>query len=163
MANIPKSRWIGVGHTYWCGTYLLVWNTSAIIWPDGRLHELTRLFVLFVCLEPHEQFFKYLAAVTITGDKAANLGLCSALRTFEQGGIFIVPHLLRHGASVYTVSIGRPEPHVPQWDSNSRRKDRQIFAPDTLTTAPRRRHLDYENDRKKLRNTVGKRDFRNPL
>jgi hypothetical protein len=23
-----------------------------------------------------------------------NLGLCSALRTFEQGGMFIVPHLL---------------------------------------------------------------------
>jgi hypothetical protein len=23
-----------------------------------------------------------------------NLGLCSALRAFEQGGIFIVPHLL---------------------------------------------------------------------
>jgi hypothetical protein len=28
--------------------------------------------------------------------------------------------------------------HVPQWDSNSRRKDHQIIAPDALTTAPRR-------------------------
>jgi hypothetical protein len=27
--------------------------------------------------------------------------------------------------------------HVPQWDSNPRRKDHQIFAPDALTTAPR--------------------------
>ena len=36
----------------------------------------------------------HLAAVTITGDWAANLGLCSALRAFKQGGIFIVPHLL---------------------------------------------------------------------
>jgi hypothetical protein len=35
-------------------------------------------------------------AVTIAGDRAANLGLYSALRAFEQGGIFIVPHLLRH-------------------------------------------------------------------
>jgi hypothetical protein len=26
--------------------------------------------------------------------------------------------------------------HVPQWDSNPRRKDHQIIAPDTLTTAP---------------------------
>jgi hypothetical protein len=35
---------------------------------------------LFVCLKPHEQFFSYLAAVTITGDRAANFGLCSVLR-----------------------------------------------------------------------------------
>jgi hypothetical protein len=65
---------------------------------------------LFVCFKPHEQFFSYLAAVTITGDRAANLGLCSALRAFEQGGIFIVPHLLRHGASVCTVLSERPAP-----------------------------------------------------
>jgi hypothetical protein len=32
--------------------------------------------------------------LTITGEGLQNLGLCSALRTFEQGGIFIVPHLL---------------------------------------------------------------------
>jgi hypothetical protein len=30
---------------------------------------------LFDCFEPHKQFFSYLAAVTITGDKAAILGL----------------------------------------------------------------------------------------
>jgi hypothetical protein len=40
------------------------------------------------------RFFSYLADVTITGDKAANFGLCSALRAFEQGGSFIVPQLL---------------------------------------------------------------------
>jgi hypothetical protein len=33
-----------------------------------------------------------------------NLGLCSALRAFELGGIFIVPHLLWHGTSVFPVS-----------------------------------------------------------
>jgi hypothetical protein len=32
--------------------------------------------------------------VTITGVGLQNLGLCSALRAFEHGGIFIVPHLL---------------------------------------------------------------------
>jgi hypothetical protein len=47
-------------------------------------------------------------AVTIAGDRAANLGLYSPLRAFEQGGIFIVPQLLRHGTSVYTVSYPRP-------------------------------------------------------
>jgi hypothetical protein len=33
--------------------------------------------------------------VTYAGEGLSNLGLCSALRAFEQGGIFIVPHLLR--------------------------------------------------------------------
>jgi hypothetical protein len=33
-----------------------------------------------------------------------NLGLCSTLKAFEHGGIFFVPHLLRHGASVFLVS-----------------------------------------------------------
>jgi hypothetical protein len=33
-------------------------------------------FGLFVCLKLHEQFFSYLAAVNITGDRAANFGLC---------------------------------------------------------------------------------------
>jgi hypothetical protein len=28
------------------------------------------------------------------GEGLQNLGICSALRAFEQGGIFIVPHLL---------------------------------------------------------------------
>jgi hypothetical protein len=36
--------------------------------------------------------------------RAAYLGLCSALGAFEQGGIFIVPHLLWHGTSVFPVS-----------------------------------------------------------
>ena len=67
-------------------------------------------YVYLFCLQPPEQFFSYPAAVTITGDWAANFGLCSALRAFEQGGIFIVPHQLRHGTSVYTVSSERPAP-----------------------------------------------------
>jgi hypothetical protein len=32
--------------------------------------------------------------ITITGEGLQNLGICSALRAFEQGGIFIVPQLL---------------------------------------------------------------------
>jgi hypothetical protein len=33
-------------------------------------------------------------SLTITGEAQENLGLCSALRACEQGGIFIVQHLL---------------------------------------------------------------------
>jgi hypothetical protein len=41
------------------------------------------------------EFFTYIYRdVTITGEGLQNLGLCSALKAFEQGGIFIVPHLL---------------------------------------------------------------------
>jgi hypothetical protein len=32
--------------------------------------------------------------VTIAGEGLQNLGICSVLKMFEQGGIFIVPHLL---------------------------------------------------------------------
>jgi hypothetical protein len=56
--------------------------------------SLTFLICLFVLLIAARAIFSYLAAVTITGDRAANLGLCSALRAFEQGGVFIVQHLL---------------------------------------------------------------------
>jgi hypothetical protein len=42
--------------------------------------------------------------------RAANFGLCSALRAFEQGGIFIVSHLLWHGAAVFRVSSEGPRP-----------------------------------------------------
>jgi hypothetical protein len=31
---------------------------------------------------------------TIAGEGLQNVGLCSALRAFEHGGIFIVPYLL---------------------------------------------------------------------
>jgi hypothetical protein len=43
---------------------------------------------LFVCFESHEQFFSYLATVTIAGDRAANLDLCLALTAFSSEGSF---------------------------------------------------------------------------
>jgi hypothetical protein len=42
--------------------------------------------------------------VTITGEGLQNLGLCLALKAFEQGRIFIVPHLLWHETSIFPVS-----------------------------------------------------------
>jgi hypothetical protein len=46
------------------------------------------LFCLFDCFEPHEQFFSYLADVTITDDRVANLDLCLALTAFSSEGSF---------------------------------------------------------------------------
>jgi hypothetical protein len=56
--------------------------------------------------------------VTIAGVKGLqNLGLCSALRAYEQGGIFIVPHLLWHGTSVFPVSSEGPSHPVASYDT----------------------------------------------
>jgi hypothetical protein len=49
--------------------------------------------------------------------RAANLGLCSVLRAFEQGGIFIVPHLLWHGTSFFPVSSEGPPHLVASYDT----------------------------------------------
>jgi hypothetical protein len=43
---------------------------------------------LFICFESHEQFFSYLATVTIAGDRAANLDLCLALTAFSSESSF---------------------------------------------------------------------------
>jgi hypothetical protein len=40
---------------------------------------------LFICLE---QFFSYLAAVIINGDRAANLDLCLTITTFSSEGSY---------------------------------------------------------------------------
>jgi hypothetical protein len=50
---------------------------------------------------------KNFSHITIAGEGLQNLGLCSALRAFEQGGIFIVPHLLWHGTSIFSSLIRR--------------------------------------------------------
>jgi hypothetical protein len=46
------------------------------------------MFCLIDCFESHEQFFSYLATVTIAGDRAANLDLCLALTAFSSEGSF---------------------------------------------------------------------------
>jgi hypothetical protein len=59
---------------------------------------------------PLKSFSLIYGDVTITGEGLQNLGLYSELRAFEQGAIFIVPHVLWHGASDFLVSSEGP-PH----------------------------------------------------
>jgi hypothetical protein len=68
-------------------------------------------------------FFHLYGDVTIAGEGLQNLVLCSALRAFEQGGIFIVPHLLWHGASFFPVSSKRPPHLVASYDTRGDVKD----------------------------------------
>jgi hypothetical protein len=63
------------------------------------------------------RIFHLYGDVTITGEGLQSLGLCSALRAFEQGKIFIVPHLLRHGTSVFPVSSEGPPHLVASYDT----------------------------------------------
>jgi hypothetical protein len=56
-----------------------------------------------------------------------NLGLCSALRSIEEGGIFIVPHLLRHETSVFPVSSEGSPHSVASYDT--REEVENLFSP----------------------------------
>jgi hypothetical protein len=49
---------------------------------------------VYLLFPSNSGIFHLRADVTIAGEGLQNLGLCSALRAFEQEGIFIVPHLL---------------------------------------------------------------------
>jgi hypothetical protein len=62
----------------------------------------TQKVVLFVCFESHEQFFSYLATVTITGDRAANLDLFLALTAF-----FYVPKVGNVSIALHSDNLDR--------------------------------------------------------
>jgi hypothetical protein len=63
------------------------------------------------------RIFHLYGDVTNAGEGLQNFGLCSVLRAFEQGGIFIVPHLLWHGTSVFPVSPEGPPHLVTSYDT----------------------------------------------
>jgi hypothetical protein len=49
--------------------------------------------LIIYCFTSHSRIFHLPGDVNIASE-GLQIGLCSALRAFEQGGIFIVPHLL---------------------------------------------------------------------
>jgi hypothetical protein len=55
---------------------------------------LSENWLAIYCFTSRSRIFHLYGDVTITGEGLQNLGLCLALRAFEQGGIFIVPHVL---------------------------------------------------------------------
>jgi hypothetical protein len=56
------------------------------------------IYWLFIVLCPAQGF-----SLPFTGEGLCNLDICSVLRAFEQGKIFLVPHLLWHGTSIVPV------------------------------------------------------------
>jgi hypothetical protein len=85
---------------------------------------------VFVGLQPHEQFFSYLEAVTITGDRAAS----KFWPKLGTRGLWAGRDLYR-ATPTATRDLGlygliqKTGTHVPQWDSNPQRKDHQIKKP----------------------------------
>jgi hypothetical protein len=98
---------------------------------------------LFTVSHPPQEFFTYMetSPLPVKGCKIEilivifslyindiskllrNLGLCSALRAFEQGGIFIVSHLLWHGTSVFPISSEGPHHLVASLDTHGSVED----------------------------------------
>jgi hypothetical protein len=98
----------------------LVKITIFLLWNSQISHEAQRCskcIKLIDWLFMVSRIFHLYGDVTITGEGLQNLGLCSALRAFEQGGIFIVPHLLWHGASFFPVSSEGPPYSVASYDT----------------------------------------------
>jgi hypothetical protein len=71
----------------------------------------------YLSFTSHSRIFHLYGDVTITGEGLHHKGLCSALRVFKRGDIFIVPHLLWHGTSVFLVSSEGPPYSVASYDT----------------------------------------------
>jgi hypothetical protein len=96
-----KSTWID---------WLIIYGfTSRSRRETKNLHGLIDWLIIYGFTSRSRIFHLYWD-VTIAGEGLQNLGLCSALRALEQGGIFIVPHLLWHGTSVFSGLIRRTAP-----------------------------------------------------
>jgi hypothetical protein len=99
---------------HWKRTFCVNTNCLLPLAPDCLGHFDTGLIVFFLvyrikrkidwliiyCSTSRSRIFHSYGDVTITGEGLQNLGLCSALRAFEQGGLIVVPHLLWHRTSV---------------------------------------------------------------
>jgi hypothetical protein len=79
----------------------------------------------FILLYYISRIFRGYKDVAIAGEELQSL--CSSLRALEQGGIFIVPHLLRHGASVFPVSSEGPFHLFASYDTQGDAEDLFIY------------------------------------
>jgi hypothetical protein len=71
----------------------------------------------WLMITSRSRIFHSYGDVTIAGEGLQNLDLYSVLRVFEQGGIFIVSHLLWHGTSIFPVSSKGPPHLVASYDT----------------------------------------------
>jgi hypothetical protein len=86
-----------------------------------------RIDRLFKSFTSRSRIFHLYGDVTIAGEGLQNLRLYSSLNPFEQWMIFIVPHLLWHGALVFPVSSEGPPHLVAFYDTQGDVED--LFQP----------------------------------
>jgi hypothetical protein len=94
---------------------------------ESYVMDLLLMWLIIYGFTSCSRIFHLYGDVTTAGEGLQNLGLCSALRAFEQGGIFIVQHLLWHGASVFSVSSEGPPHLVASYDTHGDAED--LFLP----------------------------------
>jgi hypothetical protein len=93
----------------------------------AKVRQGAMVWLIIYCFTSPSRIFHLYGDVTIANEGLQNLGLCSTLRAFEQGGIFIVPHLLWHGTSVFPVLSKGPPHSVASYDIQGDAKD--LFQP----------------------------------
>jgi hypothetical protein len=103
----------------------VIW-TSHVLAGEApcRIEVLSGLIIY--CFTSRSKIFHLYRDITITGEGLQNLGLCSAFRAFDQGGIFIVPPAVI-GALVFLVSSEGPPHSVAFYDSQGVAED--LFLP----------------------------------
>jgi hypothetical protein len=74
------------------------WRAILIV---RRTKRNSRILQKIYSFTSRSRILHFYGDVTITNEVLQNFSICSALRAYEQGGIFIVPHLLRHGARFF--------------------------------------------------------------
>jgi hypothetical protein len=94
-----------------------------VIWLWRHIFSMIYITRWLIDYVPLKNFSLKYGDVTIAGEALQSLGLCSALRAFEQRGIFIVPHLLWHGTSVFPVSSEWPPQSAASYDTRGDAED----------------------------------------
>jgi hypothetical protein len=91
--------------------------------------------------------------VTITGEELQILGLCSALKAFEQVGIFIVPHLQWHGGSAFPVSSEGP-PHLVAFFDTQGDVENLFYPGSSRVNVEWKRNLSKNNQKFTMKNKL---------
>jgi hypothetical protein len=84
--------------SHWSSHFCNVSRSCCMVHRSSSHLILRSRLIIYGFTSLSRMFYLY-GDVTIAGGRLQNLGLWSALRAFELGGIFIVQHLLWHGIS----------------------------------------------------------------
>jgi hypothetical protein len=113
--TLHLSGWSCISH--WSSHFCNVSRSCCMVRRSSS-HLILRYRLIIYGFTSLSRMFHLNGDITIAGGGLQNLGLCSALRAFEQGGISIVTHLLWHGTSVFPVSSEGSPHSVASYDTH---------------------------------------------